>query len=128
MRSGQITPRLRGWISPCVAAVRYHGNRLCRIGGCTAASFPRTSTRRCKPGQQALEAHSDSLPHPVPIREDDWLPHFINWLHANGALGINQHGARLALYEEESEGGNPANRGVVFTEASSLCVTSTSCL
>ena len=133
MRTSRITlelpSRFGGWKKPHLVALHYHGGRLSRQGGCIGINPSRTSTPKSRPGHQALtKAQSELVSHPVPIPEGDWLPYFISWLHANGASGVNQHGAKLALYEEESKAGSLANRGIVFTEASMPWTTSTPCL
>lgn len=130
MRTNKISVEF----SACSGCLRYsitlaprrHRRRLGRKGGCTGTNpfRKRTQISRQK-HQKVLISHAAHVSQPSPIPEGDWLPEFISWLHANGASGVNQPGAKLALYEEEAEAGNPANRGVLFTEASILCMGST---
>ncbi len=97
----------------------HNSRRFSRQGGCIGTRPCKASTRKIRQKHQtATTAHAALVSQPLSIPEGDWLPQFISWLHANGASGVNQPGAKLALYEEEAEAGNSANRGVVFTEAS----------
>ena len=87
-------------------------------GESVSTDVPRRSSKKSRQGHLiVVKAHLEPVSYPVPIPEGDWLPHFISWLHANGASGVNELGAKLALFEEDAAAGSPANRGVVFTEA-----------
>jgi len=72
-----------------------------------------TGRQRCP---DVRRRHSPSGAELTP--EDDSLPGFISWLHANGVTGVNHPGASLALYQAETEAPSSthADRGVAFIE------------
>lgn len=108
-------------IRSLVAAPYHYRKTSALTGGCASTSAPRRSSKKSRQEHLLIvKAHAERVSHPVPIPEGDWLPHFISWLHANGASGINETGAKLALFEEDATPGSPASRGAVFTEASIL--------
>ena len=58
--------------------------------------------------------------NPFSTYDGDCLPAFVEWLHANGVTGVDQPGAKLALYKADEEAGPAENatappRGVLCT-------------
>ncbi len=99
----------------------YHPRKTCtRLGpwDCRSPSAWHAATTGRQRHPEVRRRLSTAGAEPIP--EDDLLPGFISWLHANGVTGVNHPGARLALYQAETEAPSSthADRGVAFIEVS----------